>query len=68
MTRKELIKILKRFPKTAKVVMLNHDEPTIRAQVDDGGNWTIIIEMIKNIEDKKVIENSQNNSCQNENN
>lgn len=68
MTRKELIKILKRFPKTAKVVMLNDDEPTIRAQVDDGGNWTIIIEMIKSIEDKKVIENSQNNSCQNENN
>lgn len=62
MTRKELIKILKRFPKTAKVVMLNHGEPTIRAQVDDGGNWTIIME------DKKVIENSQNNSCQNENN
>lgn len=65
MTRKELVKILKRFPKMAKVVMLNHGEPTIRAQVDDGGNWTIIIETI---EDKKVIENSQNNSCQNENN
>ena len=34
MTRKDLIKIVKRFPKTAQV-KLNGNEPTIRAQVDE---------------------------------
>lgn len=64
MTRKDLIKIVKRFPKTAQV-KLNGNEPTIRAQVDEQGNWSIIIE---NKEDKKINEISENNSCQNENN
>ncbi len=61
MTRKDLIKIVKRFPKTAQV-KLNGNEPTIRAQVDEKGNWSIIIE------NKKVNEISENNSCQSENN
>lgn len=61
MTRKDLIKIVKRFPKTAQV-KLNGNEPTIRAQVDEQGNWSIIIE------NKKVNEIGENNSCQNENN
>ena len=45
MTAKELIKILKRFPKTATVRIAEHldDDVAIAAQVNEQGQWSIIV-------------------------
>lgn len=45
MTAKELIKILKRFPKTAIVRVAEHlnDDVAIAAQVNEKDQWSIII-------------------------
>ena len=45
MTAKELIKILKRFPKTATVRIAEHldDDIAVAAQVNEKGQWSIIV-------------------------
>lgn len=45
MTAKELIKILRRFPKTATVRVAEHldDDVAIAAQVNEKGQWSIIV-------------------------
>ena len=45
MTAKELIKILKRFPKTATVRIAEHldDDVAVAAQVNEKGQWSIIV-------------------------
>jgi hypothetical protein len=48
MTVKELIRTLKRFPKTASVKITDAD-PTVRAQVNELNEWTVIIDANKNI-------------------
>lgn len=57
MNIKELIRTLKRFPKTANVKILDAD-PTVRAQVNELNEWTVIIEANKNIN-----EIGEKNSC-----
>lgn len=45
MTAKDLIKILKRFPKDATIAISSADEQIdVRAQVNQDGEWLIIIE------------------------
>ena len=43
MTVKELIKILRRFPKAANVIVNEATEITIGAQVNQDNDWTVII-------------------------
>lgn len=45
MTAKELIKILKRFPKTSTVRIAEHldDDVAVAAQVNEQGQWSIIV-------------------------
>lgn len=43
MTLKELIKILKRFPNAAQVIINDDAEPTVAAQVNETGAWKVKI-------------------------
>lgn len=55
MTAQELIKILKRFPKTATIHLAAlpcHQELEVRAQCDQDAEWTIILSIKENIAEK----------------
>lgn len=60
MTAQELIKILKRFPKTATIHLAAsddkavscHQEIKVRAQCDQDAEWIIVLSINKNIAEK----------------
>lgn len=66
MKNKELVKILKRFPKNADIIVRPQvtaeslSEITINASQDKYGNWKIILII------EKISQNNEKNPCQNE--
>lgn len=63
MNIKDLIRTLKRFPKTAQVKLCGDQNPTVRAQVNELDEWTVIIDIAE-----KINEDSEKNPCINTNN
>ena len=53
MTNKQLLRILRRYPRSA-LVLSNHAAPTIKLSQDQSGNWTVHIDPI-DLELKRMV-------------